>query len=138
MKVLKNRVLGTDETGNTFDYPKGTPEDDIAEGHEIGDHAFTDDEDGDDFENFTVPGGTGNRTAQRRSGVEEEGGSPFATQSVTGNAVNLSRLNRDQLRAYAAENDIDLGEATKADELRTAISDELKRRDEAASGGSES
>lgn len=48
-----------------------------------------------------------------------------------GDEVPVEKMTVDQLKAYAAEQDIDLGDATKKDDIRVAVLAELERRRDA-------
>ncbi|MFB7354852.1 hypothetical protein [Streptomyces gardneri] len=45
-----------------------------------------------------------------------------------GQDVAIEKMTVEQLRAFAAEHDIDLGDATLKDDIRTAVASELERR----------
>jgi len=45
--------------------------------------------------------------------------------------VPVEKMTADQLKAYAAEQEIDLGDATRKDEIRVAVLAELERRRDA-------
>ncbi|PJN31310.1 hypothetical protein CG717_16210 [Streptomyces sp. CB02613] len=48
-----------------------------------------------------------------------------------GEPVAVEKMTVDQLKAYAAEQDIDLGDATKKDDIRALVVAELERRRDA-------
>ena len=54
-------------------------------------------------------------------GLVEEVAPPETGEPAPGGAVDLDALNLDELRAYAAENGIDIGDATRKADIRAAI-----------------
>ncbi|MFD4320114.1 hypothetical protein [Streptomyces sp. NPDC058548] len=53
---------------------------------------------------------------------------PPAPPGGVGQDVAVEKMTVEQLRAFAAEHDIDLGDATLKDDIRTAVASELERR----------
>ncbi|MFJ9885938.1 hypothetical protein ACIQRW_08755 [Streptomyces sp. NPDC091287] len=59
---------------------------------------------------------------------------PTEQEPVTGgqgDEVPVEKMTVEQLKAYAAEQDIDLGDATKKDDIRAVVLAELERRRDA-------
>ena len=68
-----------------------------------------------------LPEGVENIDHLKAVGLVEEVAPPETGEPARGGGVDLDALNLDELRAYAAENGIDIGDATRKADIRAAI-----------------